>query len=69
MNALTPCDQGQQASRQCLTAALESGGQLLAPLQQETLVSWVVLIMTTLEEVGVPVGDQVSHSSTPRITS
>jgi hypothetical protein len=42
---------------------------LLAPLQQETLVSWVVLIMTTLEEVGVPVGDQVSHSSTPRITS
>lgn len=45
----------------CRPAGLESGGQLLAPLQQETLVSWVVLVMQTLEEVGAPISEQVAH--------
>ena len=32
----------------------------MAPLQQETLLSWVMLVMQTLEEVGAPVSQQVS---------
>ena len=31
----------------------------MAPLQQETLVSWVMLVMQTLEEVGAPISEQV----------
>ncbi len=30
----------------------------MAPLQQETLLSWVMLVMQTLEEVGAPVSEQ-----------
>ena len=39
-------------------AGLEAGGQLLAPLEQETLLSWAVLILQTLEEAGVPLTEQ-----------
>jgi len=33
----------------------------MAPLQQETLLSWVMLVMQTLEEVGAPLSQQVAY--------
>ena len=35
-------------------AALQSGGQLLAPLEQETALSWAGFVLLTLEAVGLP---------------
>ena len=35
-------------------AGLQSGGQLLAPLEQETALSWAGFVLLTLEAVGLP---------------
>ena len=35
-------------------AALQSAGQLLAPLEQETALSWAGFVLLTLEAVGLP---------------
>ena len=38
----------------CVSAALESGGQLLAPLEQDLLLLWTGLVFLTLRELAMP---------------
>ena len=35
-------------------AQLESGGQLVGPLQQEVLLSWTAMVFLTLQAIGLP---------------
>ena len=35
-------------------ARLESGGQLVGPLQQEILLSWSAMVFLTLQAIGLP---------------
>ena len=43
-------------------ARLESGGQLVGPLQQEILLSWSAMVFLTLQAIGLPLRPSgVSH--------
>lgn len=50
-----------------LLAALQSGGQLLQPIEQEVLVSWATMVLLTLQLVGVPLYRQVCTTSAARL--
>lgn len=51
------------------TMALETGNTLLSPIDQDLLLSWVALILMTLQETGVPVEPvappRPPHTTTP----
>ena len=47
-------------------AGLQSGGQLLAPLEQETALSWAGFVLLTLEAVGLPLH---AEACPPRLLS
>ncbi len=40
-------------------AALQSGGRLLEPLEQETALAWAGFVLLTLEAIGVPLDAEV----------
>ena len=47
-------------------ARLESGGQLVGPLQQEILLSWSAMVFLTLQAIGLPLRPSgVGHKLTP----
>lgn len=49
-------------------AGLEYGGQLLAPLDEDILLSWAALVMMTASAVGVPLYPEVGGQLTGRAT-
>ena len=42
-------------------AALESGGQLLAPIEQDLLLLWTGMVFLTLRELDIPLHETVSE--------
>lgn len=46
-------------------AALQSRGQLLAPLEQETALSWAGFVLLTLEAVGLPLHAEALKTLAP----
>lgn len=50
------------------TMALETGNTLLSPIDQDLLLSWVALVLMTLQETGVPV-EPGAPPSPPRTTT
>ncbi len=46
-------------------AGLASGNKLLAPLEQEVLLSWVAVVFLALQEAGVPRDLQVGAATVP----
>ncbi|KAK9815214.1 hypothetical protein WJX72_000077, partial [[Myrmecia] bisecta] len=50
-------------------AALQSGGTLMAPLEQEVVLSWAALVFLTLREVDVPLYPEVENSDPHADTS